>query len=286
MARLNCVTVLAPAKLNLALDVVGLLPSGYHDLDMTMQAITLYERVVLRRSPYLNLRLPGSLVAPNNKNTAIKAALAFFDYTGLLAGVDITIYKNTPVRAGMAGGSADAAGVLVGLDRLFGTGFSKSRLREMAVSLGADVPFLIDGGTQRARGIGEILTPLPHMPDCTFLIVLAGEKPSTGEMFARLDRLNYPKPDIEKTMRAISNGSYAELTQALGNSFSVLWDGREITEKLYNYGADAVALSGSGPARFAVFSDEEKARATLKALEAENVKAYLCHTAESSVKDL
>lgn len=77
MARLNCVTILAPAKLNLALDVVGLLPGGYHDLDMTMQAITLYERVVLRRSPYLNLRLPGSLVAPNNKNTAIKAALAF-----------------------------------------------------------------------------------------------------------------------------------------------------------------------------------------------------------------
>ena len=103
MARLNCVTVLAPAKLNLALDVVGLLPGGYHDLDMTMQAITLYERVVLRRSPYLNLRLPGSLVAPNNKNTAIKAALAFFDYTGLLAGVDITIYKNTPVAGGHGG---------------------------------------------------------------------------------------------------------------------------------------------------------------------------------------
>ena len=114
MRKQNVVTVLAPAKLNLALDVVGLLPNGYHDLDMTMQAITLYERVVLRRSPYLNLRLPGSLVAPNNKNTAIKAALAFFHYTGLLAGVDITIYKNTPVRAGMAGGSADAAAVLVG----------------------------------------------------------------------------------------------------------------------------------------------------------------------------
>ena len=87
MATLKSVTVLAPAKLNLALDAVGLLPNGYHNLDMTMQAITLYERVVLRRSPYLNLRLPGSLVAPNNKNTAIKAALAFFDYAGLLAGV-------------------------------------------------------------------------------------------------------------------------------------------------------------------------------------------------------
>ena len=122
--RRNAVTVLAPAKLNLALDVVGLLPNGYHDLDMTMQAITLYERVMLRRSAGLSLRLPGSLVQPNDKNTAIKAALAFFHYTGLLAGVDITIYKNTPVRAGMAGGSADAAAVLVGLNALYGAKLS------------------------------------------------------------------------------------------------------------------------------------------------------------------
>ena len=86
MAKLNCVTVLAPAKLNLALDVVGLLPNGYHNLDMTMQAITLYERVVLRRSQNLSLTLPGSPVAANDSNTAIKAALAFFHYTGLLAG--------------------------------------------------------------------------------------------------------------------------------------------------------------------------------------------------------
>ena len=154
MARLNCVTVLAPAKLNLALDVVGLLPSGYHDLDMTMQAITLYERVVLRRSPYLNLRLPGSLVAPNNKNTAIKAALAFFDYTGLLAGVDITIYKNTPVRAGMAGGSADAAAVLVGMNELYGARLSMSELCALGAKIGADVPFALMGGTCRVKGVG------------------------------------------------------------------------------------------------------------------------------------
>ena len=88
--RRNAVTVLAPAKLNLALDVVGLLPNGYHALDMTMQTITLYERVVLRRSAGLSLQLPGSPVQPNDKNTAIKAAVAFFRYTGLLAGVDMT----------------------------------------------------------------------------------------------------------------------------------------------------------------------------------------------------
>ena len=128
MAKLNCVTVLAPAKLNLALDVVGLLPNGYHNLDMTMQAITLYERVMLRRSQNLSLTLPGSPVAANDSNTAIKAALAFFHYTGLLAGVEITIYKNVPVRAGMAGGSADAAGVLVGLNVLYGAKLSMSEL--------------------------------------------------------------------------------------------------------------------------------------------------------------
>ena len=122
--RRNAVTVLAPAKLNLALDVVGLLPNGYHALDMTMQTITLYERVVLRRSAGLSLQLPGSPVQPNDKNTAIKAALAFFHYTGLLAGVDIIIHKNTPVRAGMAGGSADAAAVLVGLNALYGAKLS------------------------------------------------------------------------------------------------------------------------------------------------------------------
>ena len=133
MATLKSVTVLAPAKLNLALDVVGLLPNGYHNLDMTMQAITLYEAVVLRRSNTLSLSLPGSPVAANDSNTAIKAAVAFFRYTGLLAGVDITIYKNVPVRAGMAGGSADAAGVLVGLNALYGA----RTLHERALRAGA-----------------------------------------------------------------------------------------------------------------------------------------------------
>ena len=172
MARLNCVTILAPAKLNLALDVVGLLPGGYHDLDMTMQAITLYERVVLRRSPYLNLRLPGSLVAPNNKNTAIKAALAFFDYTGLLAGVDITIYKNTPVRAGMAGGSADAAAVLVGMNELYGAHLSMSELCALGARIGADVPFALMGGTCRVQGVGDFLKALPPVPECWFTVVM------------------------------------------------------------------------------------------------------------------
>ena len=156
MAKLNRVTVLAPAKLNLALDVVGTLPNGYHDLDMTMQAITLHERVVLCRSPYLNLRLPGSPVAPNNKNTAIKAALAFFDYTGLLAGVDITVYKSTPVRAGMAGGSADAAAVLVGIRA------DESLNRFMTISSQRKQRFADDKPWTTSAPGGHQATPVPR----------------------------------------------------------------------------------------------------------------------------
>ena len=131
------VVVLAPAKLNLSLDVAGLLPNGYHDLDMVMQTIDLYERITLRRSADLTLRLPGSFVPPNDKNTAYKAAVAFFHYTGLLAGVDITIQKHVPVRAGMAGGSADAAGVLVGLNELYNAQLSMSELCAIGAGIGA-----------------------------------------------------------------------------------------------------------------------------------------------------
>ena len=172
MAKLNRVTVLAPAKLNLALDVVGTLPNGYHDLDMTMQAITLYEKVVLTRSNGLNLTLPGSPVAANDSNTAIKAAIAFFRYTGLLAGVDITVYKNIPVRAGMAGGSADAAAVLVGLNALYGARLSMSELCALGAKVGADVPFALMGGTCRVQGVGDVMKALPPCPDCWFTVVM------------------------------------------------------------------------------------------------------------------
>ena len=157
----RAVTVLAPAKLNLSLDVVGTLPNGYHDLDMVMQTIDLYEKITLRRSNDLTLTLPGSFVPANDKNTAVKAALAFFHYTGLLAGVDMTIYKRVPVRAGMAGGSADAAGVLVGLNELYNARLSMSELCAIGAGIGADVPFALLGGTCRVRGVGDLMKALP-----------------------------------------------------------------------------------------------------------------------------
>ena len=279
MARLNCVTVLAPAKLNLALDVVGLLPSGYHDLDMTMQAITLYERVVLRRSPYLNLRLPGSLVAPNNKNTAIKAALAFFDYTGLLAGVDITIYKNTPVRAGMAGGSADAAAVLVGMNELYGAHLSMSELCALGAKIGADVPFALMGGTCRVQGVGDVMKALPPCPDCWFTVVMPDYGVSTPEAFAAYDKVgSSTHPDCEAQEKAIRAGDLAGVCAAAGNALeecSGARDNEAIKTALKENGAVTALMTGSGAAVFGIFESEEAARNAAEAVKAQWPQVYV-----------
>ena len=279
MARLNSVTVLAPAKLNLALDVVGLLPNGYHDLDMTMQTITLYERVVLRCSPYLDLRLPGSPVVPNEKNTAIKAALAFFDYTGLLAGVDITIYKNTPVRAGMAGGSADAAAVLVGLNRLYGAKLSMSELCALGAKIGADVPFALMGGTCRVQGVGDFIKALPPVPDCWFAVVMPDYGVSTPEAFAAYDKVgSSTHPDCEAQEAAVRAGDLDAVCAAAGNALeecSGAKDNEAIKALLKEHGAITALMTGSGAAVFGVFRTEEEAKAAAKAAQARWQQVYV-----------
>ena len=269
MRQRNSVTVLAPAKLNLALDVVGLLPNGYHDLDMTMQTITLYERVVLRRSQYLNLSLPGSSVVPNDKNTAIKAALAFFDYTGLLAGVDITIYKNTPVRAGMAGGSADAAAVLVGLNVLYGAKLSMSELCALGAKIGADVPFALMGGTCRVQGVGDFIKALPPVPDCWFTVVMPDYGVSTPEAFAAYDKVGSSvHPDCEAQEAAVRAGDLDAVCAAAGNALEECSGAKsngEIKALLMEHGAVTALMTGSGAAVFGVFRDEAAARAAAQA---------------------
>ena len=273
------VTVLAPAKLNLSLDVVGTLPGGYHDLDMVMQAITLHETLVLRRSRYLNVRMPGSFVPVNEKNTAVKAALAFFHYTGLLAGVDITIYKQVPVRAGMAGGSADAAGALVGMNELYGARLSMSELCALGASIGADVPFALMGGTCRVKGVGDLLKPLPPCPDCFFVVVMPSVGISTPEAFQRYDRMGSPlHPDCDRQEAAIRAGDLPGLCAAAGNALEHCSGATEtpaIRALLDEHGALTSLMTGSGAAVFGVFDAEDKAQAAAEALRARYKQVYL-----------
>ena len=273
------VTVLAPAKLNLALDVVGILPGGYHALDMTMQAISLYERVVIRRSPYLDLALPGSKVKPGPGNTAIKAALAFFHYTGLLAGADITIYKNVPVRAGMAGGSADAAAVLVGLNELYGARLSMSELCALGVSIGADVPFALMGGTCRVQGVGDVMKALPPCPDCWFTVVMPDYGVSTPEAFAAYDKVGSSRhPDCEAQEAAIRAEDLAGVCAAAGNALeecSGAKDNEAIKAALRRHGAVTALMTGSGAAVFGIFEQEADARKAAEALKTRWPQVYV-----------
>ena len=290
MQQRKSVTVLAPAKLNLALDVVGTLPNGYHDLDMVMQAIDLQERLVLRRSPYLNLRMPGSFVPVNNKNTAIKAALAFFDYTGLLAGVDITIHKAVPVRAGMAGGSADAAGVLVGMNELYGAKLSMSELCAIGATIGADVPFALMGGTCRVRGVGDLLKPLPPCPDCRFVVVMPSIGVSTPEAFQRYDQMGSPvHPDCERQEAAVRAGDLAAICAAAGNALEHCSGAQEtpaICAKLNEHGALTSQMTGSGASVFGVFDGEDAARAAVQALQGSYKQVYLCRPVRGGARVL
>ena len=279
MHNKKSVTVLAPAKLNLSLDVVGTLPNGYHDLDMVMQTIDLYERLELRRSQYLNLRMPGSFVPVNDKNTAVKAAIAFFNYTGLLAGVDITIHKKVPVRAGMAGGSADAAGVLVGLNELYGARLSMSELCAIGAGIGADVPFALVGGTCRVRGVGDLIKPLPPCPDCWFVVVMPSVGISTPEAFQRYDRMGSPvHPDCDKQEAAVRADDLSGVCAAAGNALEHCSGATEtpsICALLNENGALTSLMTGSGAAVFGVFEQEEQAKAAADALRGEYKQVYL-----------
>lgn len=271
--------ITACAKINLALSVIGKRPDGYHELDTVMQSVDLSDTVYIERAA--EIKIDGTPFA-QGKSIEYKAAKLFSETVGT-GGAYIRTEKRIPIAAGLGGGSADAAAVLAGMNRLYGTGLTESELCSLAVKLGADVPFLISGGTARAKGIGERLTVLKAMPRVYFVIIKADGKPSTGEMFSRLDKTEYIKPDIEKTVKAIESGNTDMLLSSLSNSFEILWENSDILKTVNALGADAAGLSGSGPARFAVFKEKTAAERAREILSGKGIAAYLCEPAEKSL---
>ena len=270
----------ANAKINLALSVLGKRNDGYHELDTVMQSISLYDTVYIDKSDKITVEC-GEFGGEDN--IAFKTAKAFFKASGINAGANIKIEKRIPSAAGMGGGSADAAAVLVGLNKLYEAELSYEKLLNIAAGLGADVPFLIRGGTARAKGIGEILEPLKPIGGCYFLIAKGENKPSTGQMFSLLDTAEYNKPNIEDTVSALNSGNLSAVFSSMDNSFAVLWRESPIKSKLLKTKADAVSLSGSGPAWFAVYRDKERATAAEKAMKELNISAFLCEPQDKSL---
>lgn len=276
-------TVLAPAKVNLALDVVGVRPNGYHDLDMVMQALTLCERITLEKAAELTLTLPGSDLPADDSNIALKAARSFFAYTKLSTGAAITVEKNTPVQAGMGGGSADAAGVLFGLNELYGDvlprKLSMSELLALGEPLGADVPFALLGGTCRVKGIGDLLCALPPMPDCGMVVIMPEQGVSTPAAFKAFDAVENPwHPDVSKLDTSLRKGDFAGVCAAAGNALEAVGsspDTPEIKQALRDSGAQTALMTGSGAAVFGLYETMAQAQAAAENLRKKYRRVYV-----------
>lgn len=272
----------ANAKINLCLAINGKREDGYHLIDTVMQSVDIFDGVTIERDN--NISVVCDIDVPMEKNIAYKAALLFFEHTKVIGGAKITINKNIPEAAGLGGGSADAAAVLLGLNTLYETNLDYKTLCNLAEKLGADVPFFIKGGTQRCEGIGEILTELPLFDKGYFLIVKHGEKPSTKEMYNKLDKVGYNNPDTKSVIKAIEKGDLEALAENLGNCFADTQDYSYIEAKFKETNPLGVCLSGSGPSVFAMYESKEKSNKAKEYFDRLDIKAYLAEPCKCGIE--
>ena len=276
------VEVKANAKINLVLDITGKREDGYHSIDTVMQSLDLADIITVSKADKVTVDC-GIAELNNENNIAYRATSLFFEAVGIDKGAEIKIQKHIPQAGGLGGGSADAAAVLLALKKLYKTKLTEQQLREIAVKLGADVPFFIKGGTQRAEGIGEVLTSLKPLENGYFLLIKQGNKPSTGEMYARLDSENPPHSDVEACIKAIEENDLNSLAKYIDNSFISVNREFALKEKLLGMGAIGISLSGSGPTWFAVFDDFDKAETAFNDLKAET-ECYLTKPCNNGIK--
>ena len=259
----------AYAKLNLTLDVTGKRDDGYHEMLMVMQTVSVADSIELEMSSEPGIRASCNFryIPTDRRNLAVRAAELFCAAQNIQGcGIKISIEKNIPVGAGMAGGSADAAAVLRGMNRLFEKDLRRQELETLAGEVGSDVAFCIAGGTALARGRGEILEDLDPMPDCTIVICKPSFSISTPELFRKLDQTSlYRHPDTAGMLAAIANGDLRECTMRMYNVFEELDDRRlrtvkEIKSSMLDFGALGAVMTGTGSAVFGVFSEKERAK--------------------------
>ena len=273
----------AYGKINLGLDVIRKRPDGYHDLDMIMQMVDVYDDVIIEKKAgeEIVVKADAAVLSNGKDNLAYMAAKMLFDEFGIKSGVEITIHKRIPIAGGMAGGSSDCATTLIGINEMFNLGLSKQQLMERGVKLGADVPYCVLGGTAIARGIGEVLTPLPTPPQCHVIIAKPPISVSTAYVYGHIrpDEIT-KRPDIEQMTLAIKEQDLNKLSDLLYYVMEeVTVSEYPVIEKLKSImlenGALNSIMSGSGPTVFGLFDDREKAQAAMKALDSKELTEQL-----------
>lgn len=267
----------ARAKINLGLDVVRKREDGYHEVRMIMQMINLYDRITLRRSTEPGIRVTTNLpyLPVNEDNLVYRAAKLLMEEFKITEGVEIELQKYIPVAAGMAGGSSDAAAVMVGVNRIFHLGLTKKQLMGRGVKIGADVPFCIMRGTALAEGIGEVLTPLPAMPHCSLVIAKPKIHVSTKFVYGNLKANELKEhPDIDGQVQALREGRLEQLVAKMGNVLETVTVPAypvidEIKRTMLKNDAMGAMMSGSGPTVFGIFEREERAQEVCRLLKKE-----------------
>ncbi|MCQ2508085.1 MAG: 4-(cytidine 5'-diphospho)-2-C-methyl-D-erythritol kinase [Dorea sp.] len=262
----------AHGKVNLALDVLGRRPNGYHDVKMVMQSLEIYDDVSVEKTEEAGIVVTTNRpdLPVDRSNLAYKAADMLLSEFGIQEGVKIHLEKHIPVAAGMAGGSTDGAAVLIGVNEIFELGLTEQELRDRGVKLGADVPYCIMQGTVLAEGIGEELSRLAPMPQCHVLLAKPPVGVSTKIVYEKLDSYEgYAHPDVDAVVGGLKEGNLAKITSNMGNVLE------QVTADMYpeitrienlmkECGALNSMMSGSGPTVFGIYDKEETA---MKAME-------------------
>ncbi|MDP4119634.1 MAG: 4-(cytidine 5'-diphospho)-2-C-methyl-D-erythritol kinase [Bacillota bacterium] len=277
------VTVKAPAKINLVLQITGKLDNGYHTLSMIMQAVSLYDTVSVAacKEKGISVSCNHPNVPCNDKNIVYKAAVAFFESNSIMDyGIHINIDKQIPTEAGLAGGSTDGAAVLIALNTLYNTGLSLQELAEIGAKIGTDIPFCLFGGSMLIGGVGTELTKIQDMPDCQILIAKPNVSVSTKEAYSLSDAHGFS--DNKETIRALqafSDGNLREITNSMVNDFEKVMALKEVekTRDIMNQnGALGSRMTGSGSAVFGIFEKDSDAHAALNILKTMYQDVFLC----------
>lgn len=269
----------AYGKINLGLDVVRRLENGYHEVRMIMQSVELADTIRMKRlsEDKIVLGTDKSDLPCDERNLAYRAAKLIKENYSIRNGVGIFLEKRIPMAAGMAGGSADCAAVLQGMNELFGLGLSIKELQREGVKLGADVPYCLMGGCALSEGIGEVLTALKQPPVCVLLLAKPDIDVSTKHVYEnlRLHELEH-HPDIDGILRSIEEGSLEGLCGKLENVLESV-TGREypvigeIEKEMKDAGALQAIMSGSGPTVFGIFREKEAAEKAMDRLKRKNL---------------
>ena len=283
--------VKAYAKLNLSLDVLGKRPDGYHDMRMVMQTVGLTDTLRLETGTGRPLCMESNLgfLPADESNLAAAAALRLCEQTGTdPGGLSIKLDKTIPVCAGMAGGSADAAAVLRGLNSLLGLGLSGERLEEIGALVGSDVPYCVRGTTALAEGRGEILTDLPSLPPCLVVLCKPAFSVSTPELFRTLDGCRIRRrPDTAGLMAALERGDLHEVARRMYNVFEDALPPRRAQEidaiknVMIQHGALGASMSGTGPTVFGLFQNEARAQSACLTLKEQYAETFFVYTVEN-----